>query len=132
MTDSHTPGPWQYRPNEYDDWGFVRALPLPGENIGHIVAVAKDTSVPFEAYAEYRERKVDPFEANARLIAAAPDHALICWAVCVAAGRWEPSSNGGEFCINGIRYSTKLDEFGCPVVNGPIRAAILKAQGTQS
>lgn len=73
MTERHTPGPWQYRPNEYDDWGFVRALPLPGENIGHIVAVAKDTSVPFEAYDEYRERKADPFEANARLIAAAPD-----------------------------------------------------------
>jgi hypothetical protein len=70
---THTPGPWQYRPNEYDDWGYVRALPLPGENIGDIVAVAKDSSVPSECYAEYRKRKADPFEANARLIAAAPE-----------------------------------------------------------
>ena len=68
--------------------------------------------------------------ANARLIAAAPDHALICWAMCIAAGRWEPFGDGrGEFCINGMRYSTNLDEFGCPVVNATIRAAIVRATG---
>ena len=68
-------------------------------------------------------------EANARLIAAAPDHALICRAMCVASGRWEPWVDGrGEFVINGLRYATELDEFGCPVVNETIRAAITVAE----
>lgn len=66
--------------------------------------------------------------ADANLFTVASDHALVCWAVCVAAGRWEPSGDGsGELCINSIRYSTKLDAFGCPTVNSSIRAAIEKA-----
>lgn len=63
----HTPGPWAYRPEKYDDWGFVRA------SDGALVAAAKDSSVPFAAFDEYRTRKADPYEANARLIAAAPE-----------------------------------------------------------
>jgi hypothetical protein len=73
--------------------------------------------------------------SNARLIAAAPDHALIGWAVCVAAGRWEPSpaaDGRGEFCINGIRFSTRLDEFGVPAMTDGLRAAIAKARGVRS
>jgi len=66
-TVKHTRGPWQYRQRENDDWGFVRSAD------GWLVAVAKDSSVPFKAYGAYRERKEDPFEANARLIAAAPE-----------------------------------------------------------
>lgn len=75
MTDEtkHTPGPWSYRPAKYDDWGFVRAEPLAGEKIGHLVAVAKDSAVPFEMHEFHREGGTDPFEGNARLIAAAPE-----------------------------------------------------------
>lgn len=78
-----------------------------------------------------RECPVEEAEAVARLIRAAPDHAMICSAMCAGAGRWEPfnSCSGGEFCINGFRHSTELDEFGCPIVTESIRAAILRAKG---
>ena len=69
----HTPGPWSYRPAKYDDWGFVRAEPPTGETLGHLVAVAKDSTVRFEDYDAHRANGTDPFEANGRLIAAAPD-----------------------------------------------------------
>lgn len=66
MSDNkHTPGPWAYRPLEFDDWGIVRA----GD---YVVAQARagggDVSLD-----EHRANKTDPYEANARLIAAAPD-----------------------------------------------------------
>ncbi|MEA3043001.1 MAG: hypothetical protein QOH47_839 [Sphingomonadales bacterium] len=66
----------------------------------------------------------------ARLIAAAQDHAVIGWAMCVAAGSWRPFGDGrGEFCLNGLCYATRLDEFGIPIVNSSIRSAIHKARG---
>jgi hypothetical protein len=69
-------------------------------------------------------------EANARLIAAAPDHAEICWAMCMAAGLWEPWGDGrGEFILNGLRFITKLDEFSAPIVTPALRAQIAKARG---
>lgn len=110
--DKPTPGPWATDGLLiYADHGIQL----------HVAAAVDEAGHPYAG---------DAAEANARLIAAAPDHALICWAMCVAAGRWEPYGDGrGEFCINGLRYSTRLDEFGCPVVNSAIRAAISKATG---
>ncbi len=72
---------------------------------------------------------LDPnVDANARLIAAAPDHALIARAMCIGAGRWEPFGDGrGEFCMNGQRHATWLDEFGVPVITNGMRAALAKA-----
>jgi hypothetical protein len=70
-------------------------------------------------------------EANARLIAAAPDHALICWAMCVQDAAWEewtPFDGRGEFCFAGLRYATRLDEFGCPALTPALRAAITQSQ----
>jgi hypothetical protein len=68
--------------------------------------------------------------ANARLVAAAPDHALIAWGLCVAAGRWEPWGDGrGEFCINGVRFATALDAFGVPEMTAPLREALKRARG---
>jgi hypothetical protein len=69
-------------------------------------------------------------DANARLIARAPDHALIVWAMCIQDGRWiEWAMGKGEFCFCGICYVTSLDEFGCPVLTPALRAAITKARG---
>jgi hypothetical protein len=69
--------------------------------------------------------------ADARLIAAAPDHALVGWAMCVGSARWEPWGDGrGEFCMNGLRHATSLDEFGIPIVTASMRAAIAKARGS--
>ena len=66
MNPGFTPGPWAYRPDEYDDWGIVRA----GR---YVICQARDPNVPYEALQDYREAKTDPYEANARLIASAPD-----------------------------------------------------------
>jgi hypothetical protein len=72
---------------------------------------------------------VPEMRANAHLIAAAPDHALIGWAMCVQDGTWEEWGPGkGEFCFCGMRYATSLDQFGCPVLTDALRAAITKAQ----
>lgn len=68
---SHTPGPWFYRPSEYDDWGTVRTAPDAEGRMRHICQ-ARNPDVDHEGYAEYRANGRDPFEANARLIAQAP------------------------------------------------------------
>lgn len=73
-------------------------------------------------------------EADARLIAAAPDHALLAAAICAGRARWEPFSSqpglqityGGEVCINGLRHATTLDQFGVPILTAHLRAALLK------
>jgi hypothetical protein len=70
-------------------------------------------------------------KANAQLIAAAPDHALICWAMCVQDGRWEewvPYDGSGEFVFAGLRYATRVDEFGCPKLTPALRRAITLSQ----
>lgn len=76
---SYTKGPWLYRPNRYDDWGYVR------DSDGHVVARAANPHVSMQEYADHRAAKTDPYEANGRLIAAAPElaEALKLWA------RWD-------------------------------------------
>lgn len=62
-----TPGPWTYRPKEDDDWGFVRGP------IGRLVARAASGRVLNEdELGAHRRNGTDPYEANARLIAASP------------------------------------------------------------
>lgn len=68
MTD-HTPTPWHYRPHKYDDWGWIRATPEPGETIGVTVAMAKSGKYEDEdALNEHRRNKTDPYGANAKYI----------------------------------------------------------------
>jgi len=74
-----TPGPWIYRPNKYDDWGVVKSpdgLPVAQACVGRW---SKD-------FDKHRTEGTDPAEANARLIAAAPEllaalEAARLWAV---------------------------------------------------
>jgi hypothetical protein len=71
---------------------------------------------------------------DARLIAAAPDHAVYARAITSGAIRWEwftGSQTAGELCCDGLRYATELDEFGVPRLEDHTRAAIAKAEGTQ-
>jgi len=64
----HTPGPWSYRQSEYDDWGTVRSAS------GGFICQAHDPDIwSGEQLARHRAAKTDPWEANARLIAAAPE-----------------------------------------------------------
>jgi hypothetical protein len=63
----HTPGPWLYRPLKHDDWGWVRTQD------GTLVAVARNSPVTDAEQTAHRRNRTDPYEGNARLIAAAPD-----------------------------------------------------------
>lgn len=86
-----TPGPWAYRPDVLDDWGIVRApVTEQGRFLGGIICQARDPeALDALTLASHREKKTDPWEANARLIAAAPEllEALEeTWRVLRAAG----------------------------------------------
>jgi len=69
---TYTPGPWEYRPHDHDDWGIVRAEAIKGERYGFVICQARNPDVGFDDFPAYRETGRDPYEANARLIAAAP------------------------------------------------------------
>lgn len=117
---SFTPGPWAVRRESAIDYRPNMIVGAEGQSL-----------VAWCAGGGPKRAVMGPEEdANARLIAAAPDHALICWAMCVGAGRWEPFGDGrGEFCMNGLRHVTELDEFGCPRVTASMRDALSKAKG---
>jgi hypothetical protein len=112
MKAKHTPGPWkiaffEYEPNEvFVQWPHGYAA-VHGSRAGR--------------------------EANARLIAVAPDHALFSSALVAGKIRWEFFAGNavhGEICVGGIRWATKLDEFGVPELTENTRAAIAKATGS--
>jgi hypothetical protein len=77
MTMAHQAGnelgaDWAYRPEPHDDWGIVRTAP-DAEGRRWIVCQARFPYADEEALNEHRRNKTDPWEATARLIAAAPD-----------------------------------------------------------
>lgn len=68
-----TPGEWSYRPNELDDWGYVRG----GESdirwgVGIICQVRDPRYLDGLYLSRCRSEKRDPWEDNARLVALAP------------------------------------------------------------
>ena len=69
---AHTPGPWAYRPQKYDDWGYVRGAQR-DDGFYPFICQAKDSRATEADENEARKNGTDPWEANARLIAAAPD-----------------------------------------------------------
>ena len=98
----HTPGPWVYRPNKDDNWGVVRSadgLPVAQACVGRW---SKD-------FDTHRTNKTDPGEANARLIASAPELLAAL-----------------EFCVDALNteagglYKAHIEQ---------ARAAIAKAKG---
>jgi hypothetical protein len=65
----------------------------------------------------------DDIRANASLISAAYDHALVASTLASGKLRWEPATN--ELCFNRIRRATELDPFGVPRLSDGLRAALL-------
>lgn len=64
-----TPGPWFYRPEKYDDWGFVRGS-SPDSLPGHLIAVAHRGRDEIDGEDDiHRKTGVDPFGATAKHIA---------------------------------------------------------------
>ena len=72
MSAQHTPGPWLYRPQQYDDWGIVRAARRDEFGWQRVICQANHVTEPTDLCA-HRENGTDPAEANARLISAAPE-----------------------------------------------------------
>jgi len=109
----HTPGPWTASADHlitvgtcllgWQIWGAKRICLTERQNVG-----------------------LEQEAANARLIAAAPDHAIVARLLIQGKARWEPYTS--EFCLNGMRYSTSLDEFGVPVLHSVLRSAIARAE----
>jgi hypothetical protein len=69
LLEKATALPWSYRPDPYDDWGFIRgpAIELsygPGQPV---VAISRDNEFGAD-HDEHRRNKTDPFEPNGRLI----------------------------------------------------------------
>jgi hypothetical protein len=113
---SFTPGPWTADPDRRPGWEWN----------WHVYA-GRDDRICFMANTS---PDVGLAGANARLIAAAPDHALICWAMCVQDATWDEWGPGkGEFCFAGLRHATTLDEFGAPVLTDHLRALLTQARG---
>jgi|GEM_PF-1223333 len=68
MTETkHTPGPWFYRPDQYTDWGEVYAGQF------RICQARDPLAMGHDILKLHRQAGTDPWEPNARLIAAAPD-----------------------------------------------------------
>lgn len=72
-----TPGPWAYRPEEFDDWGVVKSPPREVGNYeppfilrGHIAQFHDPEVRDEEALNEHRRNKTDPWRWNAELIVA--------------------------------------------------------------
>ena len=135
----HTAGPWEWRRN--GDRVYLRTINRGGLYIMDFVRRGMQGGQPRFAVWDGDDREkvggimcgADEIDLrshpDARLIAAAPDHAAIAHALCSGVARWEPFTSGktGEFCIAGLRHCTTLDEFGVPVMTDHMRAAIAKA-----
>ena len=64
--------PWEYRPYEHDDWGYIRG-PEVEWSIGPVkpvVAISREGDTESDHNA-HRRNKTDPYEPNGRLIVAA-------------------------------------------------------------
>lgn len=72
MSVGFTPGPWLYRPNEFDDWGCVRGGDC-GDGLLGLICHTRYPHYSEDELAEHRRNKTDPWFANANLIAAAPE-----------------------------------------------------------
>ena len=117
----HTPGPWR----------------ISRHALAHVTA-ANERGIC--STGGYYHSDADPEllnqenEANARLIASAPDHALV--AAAFSKGVAQASAFGGMALVRGPkgleRYEYQLDEFGCPVLSDRMRDALREAMEGRS
>lgn len=117
----HTPTPWIRGEPETAD-GFATIRTADGETVIAETYFVEGCGTREEA------------EADFALMLAAPDHALLLAAMAKGAARWEPFNlnarypetdpGGGELVVNGMRYTTRLDELGCPALNDTLRAVL--------
>ena len=71
LFEKATDGPWAYRPQEFDDWGVIRATKPDRDGICFITANARDGRFATEEeFSEHRRNGTDPYGPNAELIVA--------------------------------------------------------------
>lgn len=66
-----SPQPWVYRPDRFDDWGWIRGTERDDRGIGPyrpVMAIARDSSVRDQHEAAHRAAGTDPYGPNALLI----------------------------------------------------------------
>lgn len=128
---AHTPGPWRIEDGGAGEGESTRCEIFAGAvDDPFRVAVIDDSTRWLEPEKKRAAAALDL--ANARLIAASPDHAMVLRMMARGVLRWEPFRGGtdrGELCFSGIRHATDLDEFGCPRLTDHLRSAIAKAEG---
>jgi hypothetical protein len=76
-----TPGPYRYRPQEFDDWGVIR------DGRGFVVGTSRNPDA--RDMSGHRAAVTDPFEGNGHLFASAPAlYSLLRRWVALDAGSW--------------------------------------------
>jgi hypothetical protein len=110
-----TPGPWHITQTVHIGRKNIFGMGDRPYHVGTLISGSKS--------------KLDLFDANAALIGAAPDHALVAWAMCVQDATWEELGDDGkgEFCFAGLRHVTSLDPFGCPALTENLRGILSRA-----
>lgn len=68
MDKAAMPGPWLYRPNEFDDWGVVRA-PMPVDTTWVVAHVRDPRTVNESDLNEHRRNRTDPWGDSAMFVA---------------------------------------------------------------
>lgn len=109
LSTAATPGPWAYRPEHLDDWGYIRSTVIDNPALkGKVVATTRgDDHDTFDAH---REAGTDPYEANGRFIVALVNayragQLVPAFAVANPSGGWRPietAPDEGEFLV-GLR-----------------------------
>lgn len=107
------------------------------EMLGQIVALTHpeigrphyrmQTPEAWQAERDDRERRIADTFADSIVDETGAE--LFLRAIMRGVARWESfgSGKGGEVCCGGIRYSTRLDTFGRPVINPMVAGALLRA-----
>lgn len=73
LAEKATSGPWAYRPDEYDDWGVIKAPPHRPEGFDYdlrfCLAQFRDPkAISDEILSKHRKTKTDPWRGNAELV----------------------------------------------------------------
>ena len=73
LAEKATKGPWAYRPDEYDDWGVIKAPPCRPEGFEYdlrfnLAQFRDPQAISDEVLSQHREAKTDPWRGNAELV----------------------------------------------------------------
>ena len=120
-----TKGPWETRPAQL---GQTDADGMRDRGIGAVIG--DQNYCIAEAFWRVDQLTFTPVEANAALIAAAFDHALIGWALIHADLEWGWAREGVmDWHLGGKHYPLPpyLDPFGYPILTDELRALLIAA-----